>query len=444
MRRVTVITFLLICLCLFSACESKIQFEESSDEGNTIYKRDGIEIRISKNLEDGEGLFRNIAELVNTLQNVQPIEQLNIVVSDKVSKPNYDYEIKAQPDTLYSSDFVKELIARSYGLYDNWMIEGLYGVVLGKLNETSPYYDKEADELYGGTYFPKFFKGMQFSLFGGRFFEDLSNPEEVTYMKQAAGSLMDHLIKQGILERLIRGGLKIEDIIAWAEQHEINLDYYNTIYESTKGLRVSKPDLGYLLIESSREEGGFTINIVSEGPDYDSAYKIETMLNSFEEGIEENLAVIKAKAPQFFDEYQNVLTRVPHISYYLDKTAPSNYADKLKITLRNLPAHIVEYNHVLFDEAFESKDIATDRSQWLAEGLDGYMGIVLIQREDGILENVTRDSLIALTEEDRKKYGARELELWGLQQDLVRANFSEEELDHVDLLSTSDLQISPR
>lgn len=436
MKKIVSMILILVCLSFLSACEKKtaIVFEETADNENTVYRGEGIEIKISQRIDEGSLLFDNLSKLLSTLQEIHPIKKLRIVVSDKVSKPNYDYELKTHPDSIYKADFVKEVIARSYGLYDNWVTEGLYGVVLSRLDKDSPYYDEEAAEVYGGTYFPKFLKGEQFSLFGARFFEELSGTEEVKYTKQASRSLVDYLMKQGLTETLLKGELELRDILAWAEKNQINLGYYNTIYESTKGLRVSKPDLGYLQIESRRDTNGFTINIVSEGPDYDSAYNIETMIQSFEKGIEENLAVIKVEAPKFFDDYKTALTQVPRINYQIDKVAPTNYRDRNGITLRNLSAHIVEYNHLLFDESFKKSNVAVDRAQWLIEGLDAYMGIVLMQRQDGILENVTRDSLTSLTEEDRQKYGSGAIELMELQEELVRANFTEEELSDVGLL----------
>lgn len=67
-----------------------------------------------------------------------------------------DKIIKCNTKFIETEEFKKEFIEKSYGIYDNWISEGLYAKI----------YDIEKKEVDLTTYY----SNNEFSLFGARFF----------------------------------------------------------------------------------------------------------------------------------------------------------------------------------------------------------------------------------------------------------------------------------
>lgn len=138
---------------------------------------------------------------------------------------------------------------------------------------------------------------------------------------------MDNDQKEKLLENV-----ELKDIKPWAKEHNISLDYMSKFYDATNGIYVSEHPFSKIVVDTKRKIGGFTLNIVMEKDDkykryekYDSAHEIERMIFTFEKDIANNLEVIKKDDPNFYKEYQHILTNVPKVVYYLDSSNSHNY-----------------------------------------------------------------------------------------------------------------------
>ncbi|WP_406243075.1 hypothetical protein ACF3M2_04035 [Tissierella carlieri] len=135
--------------------EEPIQLAEVSSGGSTIYQNDNIKIKIADNIDGKESIYASILNELQKIDEFSPIENLEIEISKKYMVPKVDKIIRCDTKFIETEEFKKELIKKSYGIYDNWISEGLYAKI----------YNIEKKEVDFVTYY----SNNDFSLFGARF-----------------------------------------------------------------------------------------------------------------------------------------------------------------------------------------------------------------------------------------------------------------------------------
>ena len=141
------IILLIIITILFTGCSDKkesIKLVEASSGGFKIYENDNIKIKIADNIDEKESIYKSILKELHKINEFSPIENLEIKISKQYLVPNTENIIKCDAKFIETEEFKKELIKKSYGIYDNWIIEGLYGNIFkqDKTIDFSKYYIK--------------------------------------------------------------------------------------------------------------------------------------------------------------------------------------------------------------------------------------------------------------------------------------------------------------
>ncbi|MDO5096930.1 MAG: hypothetical protein Q4D65_10225 [Peptostreptococcaceae bacterium] len=420
-RKRNFFVMMFLCCILLSACNSKMKFEKSQDEFSTTYKNEHIEIQIANNVENPEEIFASMERDLNIINNFEPIEKLSIHINEKFLKGNDKSGVECNGEFVKTPEFKQLLISNAYGLYDNWKSVGIYGNLFAdemntnvfctnatnkiteqnktknekqntnqasnsaneereskseEQNQSTKYNTKNAERNNNQKVdFVSFYQNHDFSLFGAHFFPDFSSEEEIQNLTHASTSLVKYLLDNGKKEKLLKEEISIEDIKPWAKQNHINLTYLEELYNHINEIKVSSPSVfEKLYLDTRRDINGFSIRVASAEEEYDTATELEQVLVLFDEDIKNNLEVIRAQAPNFYKEYEKALTNVPKVNYIFNSKDNVNSQANYEIYLKVLDAQMVEYNHFLLRKSFEDNSVSLDRPQWIAEGLDIFLG----------------------------------------------------------------------
>ena len=357
------LVFMIFSMAFLTACSQKIQLHETSGGGSTIYENDNIKIKIVDNIDEKENVCKIVQEDLQKINDFSPIENIEIEISKVYVAPSTNKIIKCDDKFIETEEFKKELIKKSYGIYDNWIVEGLYGNIFNK--------DKK------GIDFSEYYENHDFSLFGARFFEPFSSKEEIENIKSASTNLVEYLLKHNKKAELLKNNIKISDMENWAREKNINLDYQKKIESLMNRMEVLNKK-GHLVINTKEEINGFKIDIpytdkVSE--QYDTAEKIEDIILRFDKDILNIKQGIEKDAPSFYLKYKELLNDVPKVEYVFEYGIDGGYTEPYSkvIHLKDMTAQPHEYCHLLFDEPFLKNGISVTKPAWLDEGIANYL-----------------------------------------------------------------------
>ncbi len=376
-KKIFLVIFLL-CV-LLSSCNPKLKFEKSQDEFNTTYKNEHIEIKVANNVENPEEIFKSIEQDLNTINEFEPIEKLTVRVDNKFLKGNDKSGVQSNAEFIKTPQFKQLLIANAFDLYDNWKAVGIYGNLFA--NEMNVNFvgananDKTTEQNQSKVDFVSYYQNHDFSLFGAHFFPDFSSEEEIQNLTYASTSLVKYFLDNGKKEKLLKKEISIEDIRPWAQENNINITYLEELYNHINEIKVSNPSVfERLYLDTRRDINGFSIRIASMDEKYDTATKLEQVLVLFDKDIENNLQIIRTQAPNFYKEYEKVLTNAPKVHYVFNSKDNVSSQGNYKIDLQKLGAQMVEYNHFLLGKTFKYHSVSLNRPQWIVEGLDIFLG----------------------------------------------------------------------
>jgi len=360
------LAFMIFSMAFLTACSQKIQLHETSGGASTIYENDNIKIKIANNINEKENVCKVVQENLQKINDFSPIENIEIEISKVYVVPNTDKIIKCDNKFIETEEFKKELIKKSYGIYDNWIVEGLYGNI----------FDIDKNE----TNFSEYYENHGFSLFGARFFEPFSSKEEIENIKSASINLVEYLLKNHKKAELLKNNIEISDMENWAREKNINLDYQRKIESLMNRMEVLNKK-SQLVINTKEEINGFKIDIAytdKVNEQYDTAEKIEQIILRFDRDILAMKKGIEKDAPNFYSEYKKVLNDVPKIEYiFEDSTDHGGLADRhSKIHLWDVIVQPHEYCHILFNAPFFKNGISITKPTWLDEGYANYFNTV--------------------------------------------------------------------
>ncbi|MCQ4925883.1 hypothetical protein NE686_22565, partial [Tissierella carlieri] len=114
-------------------------------------------------VKDNENIYNTILESLQKINGFSPIEKIEIHIDEKHVIPKVEGSIKCNSRFINTEEFKKELIKKSYGIYDNWISEGLYVKI----------FEVDTKEIE----FSKYYGTHEFSLFGARFFEPFASKD---------------------------------------------------------------------------------------------------------------------------------------------------------------------------------------------------------------------------------------------------------------------------
>ncbi|WP_406243079.1 hypothetical protein ACF3M2_04050 [Tissierella carlieri] len=436
MKNRKIILLLIITILLIGCSEKKepIKLIEVSGEGSTIYENDNIKIKIADNVNEKETIYTSILNELQKIDEFSPIENIEIQISKQYIVPNIDKIIKCDAKFIETEEFKKELIKKSYGIYDNWISEGLYAKI----------YDIEKKEVDFTTYY----SNNDFSLFGARFFEPFSSIEEIESVKSASIDLVEYLLENNKKMELIKNNIELSDIEAWAKEKDIDLSYQREI-ESLMNRMEAYAIIGKFILNTREEINGFKIDMNLEGikskmrgtDQYDTSKKIEQIILNFDKEILSIKREIKKEAPKFYAEYKEILNNLPKANYIFE-VQETNYfggyfnLDTHKIHLISVNLHPHEYSHFMFHVGFANVEPYIKEPLWWSEGMASYAHMiepdiyeVWIQREFYAaknpmysyddLENATDDILIkvnSICEEILEIYEKNDIRLDNIEE----------------------------
>ncbi|OZV12230.1 hypothetical protein CIW83_10435 [Tissierella sp. P1] len=390
-KKISLILLILIFALFTNGCSQKVSLIETKEEYFTAYANENISIKISNTVKDNENIYNTILESLQKINGFSPIEKVEIDIDEKHVIPKVEDSIKCNSSFIDTEEFKKELIKRSYDIYDNWISEGLYVNI----------FDIGKKDLE----FSKYYENHEFSLFGARFFEPFASKDEVENVQAASIDLVEYLIKKGKKEELLRNQVYISDIEEWANDRNIDLSYQRGIDSLMNRMEVNKlkPNI-YLTLNTKEEINGFTIDINTMDEQYDTAKKIEDAILKFDADIVRIREGIKKDAPNFYRDYSHVIENMPKIHYYFDIDALINSAEAEKdIVLKSLLAQIHEHNHILIGNYFKSKknNNAVRPLLWLDEGMANYLDVAYTDSSKFIIEEMLK-SISYAKENDNK------------------------------------------
>ncbi|MDU5082781.1 hypothetical protein [uncultured Tissierella sp.] len=130
MNKKILIILLVVIITLFSnGCSNKINLVETIGEHFTTYTDENISIKIFNKVKDNENIYNTILENLQKINGFSPIDKIEIDIDEKYVIPIVEDSIKCNSDLAETEEFKKELIKKSYGIYDNWISEGLYAKI---------------------------------------------------------------------------------------------------------------------------------------------------------------------------------------------------------------------------------------------------------------------------------------------------------------------------
>ncbi|CAK7074336.1 hypothetical protein [Tissierella sp.] len=361
-KKISLILLILVFILFTNGCVKEVSLIETKGDYFTTYTNDSISIKISNTVKDEENIYNTILESLQKINGFSPIEKIEIDIDEKHVIPKVEDSIKCNSNFAGTEEFKKELIKKSYDIYDNWISEGLYVKI----------FDVEEKDLE----FSKYYENHEFSLFGARFFEPFSSNHEVENIKSASVDLVEYLIKKGKKEELLKNQIDISDIEEWGKDKNIDVSYQRSIDGLMNRMEVnnSKPNI-YLTINTKKSINGFIIDIQTIDEQYDTAKKIEKVILDFDSDIVRIKEGIKKDAPNFYNDYSLAIENVPKIHYYFDINAKINFAEigQGKIVLKGLLSQAHEYSHILIVDPFWEHNIKVDKPRWLDEGMANYL-----------------------------------------------------------------------
>ncbi|WP_406243078.1 hypothetical protein ACF3M2_04045 [Tissierella carlieri] len=384
MKNRNIILLLIITIFLIGCSEkneqnNQIQLVEVSSGGSTIYQNDNIKIKIADNIDEKQSIYAFILNELQKIDEFSPIENIEIEISKQHMAPKVDKIIRCDSKFIETEEFKKELIKKSYGIYDNWISEGIYAKI----------YDIEKKEVDFTTYY----SNNEFSLFGARFFEPFSSKEEIENVKAASIDLVEYLLENNKKEELLKNNIKVSDMENW--EKGIDLDYQKEIDSLMNRMEVLEI-VNKLIINTKEEINGFKIDISTAeiNEQYGTARKIEQLILRFDRDILAIKKGIEKDAPKFYSEYKEVLNNIPKIEYIFDTTNSYDSIDggffsrgTDKINLRDINSHAHEYCHLFFYSPFMEKGINIAKPEWLNEGIANYLDIIYSEASIKMIED---------------------------------------------------------
>jgi hypothetical protein len=363
-KKISLVLLILIITFFATGCTKEVSLVETKEEQFTMYANDNISVKISNTVKDKENIYGIVLDDLQKINGFSPIEKIEIDIDEKHVIPKVEDSIKCNSSFIDTEEFKKELIKRSYDIYDKWISEGLYVNI----------FDIGKKDLE----FSKYYENHEFSLFGARFFEPFASKEEIGNVQAASIDLVGYLIKKGKKEELLRNQIEISDIEEWANDKNIDLSYQRSIESLMNRIEVNKlkPNI-YLTINTKESINGSIIDIQTIDEQYDTAEKIEKFILMMDINIKNIKEGIKKDAPNFYNDYSLAIENVPKIHYYFDINANIDLAEmgQGRIILKNLPAQAHEYSHILIVDSFLNNNIVVNKPIWLDEGMANYLDV---------------------------------------------------------------------
>ncbi|MCQ4922338.1 hypothetical protein NE686_04520 [Tissierella carlieri] len=362
-KKISLVSLILVFALFTNGCSQEVSLIETTKDYVTIYSNDNISIKISNTVKDNENIYNTILESLQKINSFSPIHKIEIDIDEKYIIPKVEGSIKCNSNFAETEEFRKELIKRSYDIYDNWISEGLYAKI----------FDAEKKDLE----FSNYYKNHEFSLFGARFFEPFASKDEVENVQAASIDLVGYLIKEGKKEQLLKNQIEISDIEEWAKDKNIDLSYQQSIDSLMNRMEVNKLKSNiYLTINTKEDINGFIIDIQTIDEQYDTAKKIEKVILDFDSDIVRIKEGIKKDAPNFYNDYREKVENIPKIHYYFNINEKINYAEMgRKIFLKHLLEQAHEYSHILHFSLVNYVP-NTGIPEWLMEGMATYLDVL--------------------------------------------------------------------
>ncbi|WP_308523474.1 hypothetical protein [uncultured Tissierella sp.] len=365
-KKIIFILLILVVTLSIIGCAKEVSLVETKEEYFTMYSNDNISVKISNTVKDKENAYSTVLEDLQRINEFSPIHniEIDIDIDEKHVIPKVEGNIKCNSNFINTEEFKKELIKKSYDIYDNWISEGLYAKIF------------EADMEF--LEFSKYYEAQDFSLFGARFFEPFSSKNEIENIKSASVDLVEYLIKNGKKEELLKNQVYISDIEEWANDKNIDLSYQRSIESLMNRMEVNKlkPNI-YLTINTKESVNGFIIEPRTMDEQYDTAEELEDFILKMDTSIKGIKEGIKKDAPNFYNDYSTVIENVPKIHYYFDnntKTQGGAFSGKGMIELKSLSAQAHEFGHILVTDSLLKNNIPIDNMpKWLNEGIVNYL-----------------------------------------------------------------------
>ncbi|MDU5082785.1 hypothetical protein [uncultured Tissierella sp.] len=389
-KKISLVSLILILILFTNGCAKEISLVANKGEYFTMYSNDNISVKISNTVKDKENAYSTVLEDLQRINGFSPIHKIEIDIDEKHVIPKIEGSIKCNSSFINTEEFKKELIKRSYDIYDNWISEGLYSKI----------YDLEKKEVD----FIAYYSNNEFSLYGARFFEPFSSKDEIENIKSASVDLVEHLIKKGKKEELLKNQVEIADIKEWAKDKNIDLSYQRSINSLMNRMEVNKlkPNI-YLTLNTKEEINGFIIDVLAMDERYKTAKIVEDFILMMDANVKNIKEGIKKDAPNFYNDYSVAIENVPKIHYHFDINADIDFAEmgQGRIVLKNLSAQAHEYSHILIVDSFLNNNIVVNKPIWLDEGMANYLSIAYSESFKSAIEGTLRLILDAKENEDK-------------------------------------------
>ncbi|MDU5083561.1 MAG: hypothetical protein E6231_20050, partial [Bacillota bacterium] len=182
-KKASLILLIFVFILFTNGCVEEVSLIETKGEYFTTYENDNISIKIYNAVKEKENIYNTILEDLQKINGFSPINNMGIDIDEKYIMPKIEDSIKCNSSFIDTKEFKKELIKKSYDIYDNWISEGLYVKI----------FEVDTKEIE----FSKYYETHEFSLFGARFFEPFASKDEVENVQAASIDLVEYLIKKG-------------------------------------------------------------------------------------------------------------------------------------------------------------------------------------------------------------------------------------------------------
>ncbi|WP_443659216.1 hypothetical protein [Clostridium algidicarnis] len=377
-KKLSLILLILIFPVFTYGCSQKISLLETKGDYFKEYTNDDISIKISNTLKEEEYIYNAVLDDLQKINSFSPIHTIEIDIDEKNVIPKVERSIKCNSSFIKTEEFKKELIKKSYDIYDNWISEGLYAKIFKG--------DVEVLE------FPEYYEEHDFSLFGARFFEPFASKSEIENVQAASINLVEYIIKKGKKEELLKNQVDISDIEEWGKDKNIDLSYQRSIESLMNRMEANKLNSNvYLTLNTKEDINGFIIDIQTMDEQYDTAKKIETFILMMDKNISNIKEGIKKDAPNFYNNYSDAIENIPLIHYYFDNTLEVNGFALTKegiIKLKDLTTQVHEFSHILITDSFLNNNIVVNVPEWLDEGIANYFDYVYSDRYKFIIKGI--------------------------------------------------------
>ncbi|MBU3206790.1 hypothetical protein [Clostridium algidicarnis] len=363
-KKIIFILLILVVTLSIIGCAKEVSLVETKEKYFIMYSNDNISVKISNTVKDKENIYSMLLEDLQKINEFSSIHKIEIDIDEKHIIPKIEGTIKCNSNFVNTEEFKKELIKKSYDIYDNWISEGLYARIFKE--------DMEVLE------FPEYYEEHDFSLFGARFFEPFASKSEIENVQAASINLVEYIIKKGKKEELLKNQVDISDIEEWGKDKNIDLSYQRSIESLMNRMEANKLNSNvYLTLNTKEDINGFTIELRTIDKQYDVAEELEDFILKMDTSIKGIKEGIKKDAPNFYNDYSTVIENVPKIHYYFDnnsKTQGGAFLGKGMIELKRLSAQAHEFGHILVTDSFLKNSIQIDNMpQWLDEGIVNYL-----------------------------------------------------------------------